>query len=214
MAIGQVTISAADWIASRVSDRMALALAGQQSTLAQQGGGKSIQPVEDNAGSHMERRERERAALAAQESYARVAARIKSRLASRIDAQEQRPGAPAQTPADRNAILESVKDNPKLVTSIIASEQKSESQQAQQPQQAGQQRPEPLFGLAEADQKKTDAEDAKKERAEKDAILRADEERRERRRAEDAEPLFEKGLWDDLFYAREIRDAPRIDRTG
>lgn len=210
MTIGQVTISAADWLASRVSDRMALVLAGQQSNLVQQTGSKAVQPPEENARAQMERRERERAALAAQESYARVAARIKSRLASRTETEEQRPGALPRTDAERNAILESVKDSPRLLTSIIASEQKADSQQAQQQTS---QRAEPLFGLAEADQKKTGAENAKEKREENDAILRADEHRWARARA-DADPVFEKGLWDDLFEDGEIRDTAGIDRTG
>ena len=76
MTIGQVTISAADWIASRVSDRMALVAAGQRANLAQQTGSAAIPPSDENTGAQLDRRERERAALAAQESYRRVAQRI------------------------------------------------------------------------------------------------------------------------------------------
>lgn len=126
MAIGQVTISAADWLASRVSDRMALMAAGQKSHLVQQAAA-AVEPADENTGALLDRRERERALLAAQDSYKRVAQRIKSRLANPLPpAEDARPRSTASS--ERAALIESLRDNPRLAATLIAAEQEDEAE--------------------------------------------------------------------------------------
>lgn len=204
MTIGQVTISAADWLASRVSDRMALVVAGQRTNLAQQTGSTAVQPTEENTGAQLDRRERERSILAAQESYKRVAQRIKARLANplpTIDQAEQPRSA-----AERAAMIESLRDSPKLATTVIAAEQKAEGTA---PANAGHTRPDAIFGLAEPFSKKAqDRQAASVDEKEKEAGVEADDladaVHKEAFKTSDTAPIFEKGLWDDLFVAEDL----------
>lgn len=203
MTIGQVTISAADWIASRVSDRMALVAAGQRANLAQQTGSAAIQPSDENTGAQLDRRERERAALAAQESYKRVAQRIKARLANPLPPPEN--AGPA---AGRAVTTDALRGTAKFLATVIASEQKSEA-----PGQPGAASPrsDPLFGLVEGEPKKAEDRQAasvaeKEKEAIKEAQIRIALERERALEALNRTPLFEKGLWDDLFVADELAE--------
>ena len=200
MTIGQVTISAADWIASRVSDRMALVAAGQRANLAQQTGSAAIPPSDENTGAQLDRRERERAALAAQESYKRVAQRIKARLANPLP-----PPEDARPAAGGAVTTESLRGTAKFLATIIASEQKAEA--TGQPTASA--RPDPIFGLVEGEAKKAEDRQAasvaeKEKEAVKDAQIRIALERERALEALNRTPLFEKGLWDDLFVADEL----------
>lgn len=204
MTIGQVTISAADWLASRVSDRMALVVAGQRAHLAQQTGSTAIQPSDENTGAQLDRRERERSMLAAQESYKRVAQRIKSRLANPLPPTEH-PAQP-RTAVERTALIESLRDSPKLATTVIAAETRAE---ALSTSNAAQSRPDAIFGLAETEQKKAeDRQAASVDEKEKEAAIEADIRvamaREQALATRNTTPLFEKGLWDDLFIAEEL----------
>ncbi|WP_116652740.1 hypothetical protein [Pelagibacterium sediminicola] len=201
MTIGQVTISAADWIASRVSDRMALVAAGQRASLAQQTGSAAIQPSDENTGAQLDRRERERAALAAQESYKRVAQRIKARLANPLPPPEDaRPATGRAVPTD------ALRGTAKFLATVIASEQKSEA-----PGQPGAapSRSDPRFGLVEGEPKKAkdrQAASVAEKEAVKEAQIRIALERERALEALNQTPLFETGLWDDLFVADELAE--------
>jgi hypothetical protein len=204
MTIGQITISAADWLASRVSDRIALVVAGQTTDLAQQLGSKAVQPPEENIGALLDRRERERSIHAAQESYKRVAQRIKSRLATPLTPPD--PQAIPRSAAERAAMIESLRNSPKLATTIIAAEQKAETPSTSS---SASSRPDALFGLAETDQKKAeDRQAASVDEKEKEATLgdmiRTTINREDAIVASGTTPLFEKGLWDDLFVAENL----------
>lgn len=202
MTIGQVTISAADWIASRVSDRIALVAAGHKAQLAQQANGQAIQPTEENIGAQLDRRERERAMLAAQESYKRVAQRIKSRLANPLPP-EGEGARPERTSAERAALIEGQRGSSKLATSVIAAENRAEA-----PSPANiQPRLEAMFGLAEGEAKKAeDRQAASVDEKEKGAareiqIEMVFDEQADLEARSDA--AFKKGLWDDLFAAEK-----------
>ncbi|MCD7061258.1 hypothetical protein [Pelagibacterium xiamenense] len=121
MAIGQVTISAADWIAARVTDRMAImAAASRIDEQSQLSGNIAVPPTEENAQSQLDQRRRQHSLLAAQESYRRVAARIKARLASRPQSETVRVEDALRPSAERARLLEVMRDNPKLLTTLIA----------------------------------------------------------------------------------------------
>lgn len=206
MTIGQVTISAADWLASRVSDRMALVVAGQKSTLTQQTGSNAIEPAEENAGAQLDRRERERSMLAAQESYKRVAQRIKSRLANPLPPADQ-PGQ-TRSAAERMAMIESLKDSPKLAATVIAAEQTADKPA---PANTPQTRLDAMFGLTETERKKAQdrqaaSVDEKEKEAAIDAEIRATIAREQALETRNATPVFEKGLWDDLFVAEDLAE--------
>lgn len=205
MTIGQVTISAADWIASRVSDRIALVAAGHKAQLAQQANGQAIQPTEENIGAQLDRRERERAMLAAQESYKRVAQRIKSRLANPLSSEETIK-APAATASERAQLIESLRDSPKLMTTVIAAEQKAEAASSANSTAT---RLDAVFGLTETEQKKAEDRQAasvgeKEKEAAIEAEIRVAIAREQALETRGTTPVFEKGLWDDLFVAEEL----------
>lgn len=199
MTIGQVTISAADWLASRVSDRMALVVAGQKSALTQQTGSTAIEPGEENAGAQLDRRQRERSILAAQESYKRVAQRIKSRLANPIPPTS--PSDQTRSSSERTAILEGLERSPKLAATLIAAEQAEKTG----PANSSPIRLDALFGIAEPEQKKAeDRQAASVEERENAAAIGAEREAEEAREPRDTTPVFQKGLWDDLFVANDL----------
>ncbi|WP_196260633.1 hypothetical protein [Pelagibacterium limicola] len=198
MTIGQITISAADWLASRVSDRIALVVAGQKTDLSQQAGGKAVAPVEENIGAQLDRRERERSLLAAQESYKRVAQRIKSRLTNPLPPAQEQPAQP-KTAAERAIFVESLRKSPKLAATVIAAEQKAETSSGTNA------RPDALFGLTEPDLKKAgDRQAASVDEKEKEANEDGTRKPRERGLTglTDEAAVFRSGIWDDLFFDR------------
>lgn len=211
MTIGQVTISAADWLASRVSDRMALVAAQQRTDLTQQMAGKAVPPADEDAGAQLERRQRERSAQVAQESYRRIAARIKSRLASAPEHSLAVDPGSIRNDAGRAAMLENFRESPRIVASLIAADQKIESIQPVSQNQFGQ-RLDPLFAPVEAGLKKARAAqsvspESAAANVEADAAANAQreqEDERARKTQDVQEPVFEKGLWDDLFVADRL----------
>lgn len=208
MTIGRVTISAADWLASRVSDRMALVTAGQKNNLVQQGGGVSVQPAEEDVGAQLDRRQRERSNLAAQESYKRVAARIKSRLANPPNPREAIDPTTLRAAQDRDVAFEALRESPRIAATLIAAEQRAEAQQSNT--QAT--RPEPLFALVDTGQKKTQPTGEENARAANETIAAdsaLERQVHERARIATLRDHDEPGLWDDLFVESTDLDALR-----
>lgn len=204
MTIGQVTISAADWIASRVSDRMALMAAGQKNHLMQQAGAIAVEPSDENTGAQMDRRERDRAMLAAQESYKRVAQRIKSRLANPLPP-EGATKIPAE-PTTGDVLNTAMREAPRLTIQIQTGEQKAE---APAPTGAAMARPEIVFGLVETQEKKAQDRQVasvgeKEKETVKDVLARKDIDRETDLTAQGTNTALRTGLWEDLFVTQTL----------
>lgn len=115
MAIGQITISAADWLAARVTDRLALMTASSRiEDLSQSNSGTAVAPPEDSGESGLE--QRQHSLLAAQDSYRKVAARIKARLA------DTPPADPPTDTGGRDTAFEAMGGNAKLLATLIAAD--------------------------------------------------------------------------------------------
>ena len=185
MTIGQVTISAADWLASRVTDRVALMAAGQRTVLSQQAGSEPVQPAQEDVGAQMERRQRERAILTAQENYRRVAERIKARLRENGAADPATAARPKEGDATQPRAKEAALDPVRSAAVLTRSAQADEAVRTGLPG-----RPEPVMGMIELEQKKTSEALAKKDAS--DAASAAD-------RDDDDRLVFTRGRWADLF---------------
>ncbi|WP_404401741.1 hypothetical protein [Pelagibacterium halotolerans] len=207
MAIGQITISAADWLAARVTDRLAITVAASRmDEAAQLGGNVAVTPSEEDGQSQLDQRRQQRSILAAQESYRRVAARIKSRLANRT---ETEPAGSSESAGDANGrakLLEGLRDNPKLAATLIAGD--ASEAKADKPATPA----DTAFMSPDTDQEQRleaatgqDSEDADNAGTEKADPLSTWEAAEARADAIAADAVFRKGLWADLF---ENADAP------
>ncbi len=198
MTIGQITISAADWMASKVSDRMELLAIAAQQTAAEPGAGAVTAASETGKGNTgNEHRDRERSILAAQENYKRVAARIKARL-SAPEETESRTNAREIEDQTRKTVIASLEKSPSLAAALMADIPR-----------AG---PETKSSSPAGDTGKRSATEAANQVPVADELDRPPAEasaqtERSSDLKNDFEDLYPKGLWQDLFVDRNGSDA-------
>jgi len=196
MTIGQITISAADWMASKVSDRMELlAIAAQQSADEPDAVIAASESGKGNTDS--EHRNRDRSILAAQENYKRVAARIKARLSAPDDTESKVKTAESED-ATRASAIASLEKSPSLAAALMADipragpETKSSGPAGDTDKQSA--------TAAANDAPITDEHD-------RSALQKGAQTERSSDLKNDFEDLHPKGLWQDLFVDRNGSDA-------